>query len=253
MSQTSLRELFAAMDEPIELPPERRSTSADALRLQLAVRGWARPRALIGEDTEAALATLAPEVETAAALQPGKWFLSVPARIQALAAADDPALLAACTAKPVDDADDPVNRAFRVALNPLSAPLPDLDQPTLRSLVNVNAWLGERWRQPYGPEQINAAIAAKSLSADLRQMTALPLVGAVHEQALIDLERFVSKPADSWLSYVYIHGAGGSGKTTLLAFLQRKLSESLNPAAWTANRAGSTASCCSTRRCSTTC
>ena len=231
MSQTSLRELFAAMDEPIELPPERRSTSADALRLQLAVRGWARPRALIGEDTEAALATLAPEVETAAALQPGKWFLSVPARIQALAAADDPALLAACTAKPVDDADDPVNRAFRVALNPLSAPLPDLDQPTLRSLVNVNAWLGERWRQPYGPEQINAAIAAKSLSADLRQMTALPLVGAVHEQALIDLERFVGKPADNWLSYVYIHGAGGSGKTTLLAFLQRKLSESLDPAA----------------------
>ena len=191
MNQTSLRALFAAMDEPIELPPERQSNSADALRLQLAVRGWARPRALIGEDTEAALATIAPEVETAAALQPGKWFLGVPARVQALASADERALLAACEATPGDDADDPVNRAFRVALDPVSATLPDLDEPTLRALVNVNAWLGDRWHQPYGAEQVNAAIAAKALSADLRQMTAMPLVGAVHREALGELERFV--------------------------------------------------------------
>lgn len=226
MSEINLHALFAETPAAGTTPsrPATGPSAAEELRLNLAVRGWTRPLDLIGTDT-GGISAIAPEAETAAGLHPGKWFLTVSARIATLAEADETTLLAACQPQSPGDRTDPVLHAFAEALSPAPLTLGNLDNDTLKAMVNVNSWLGPRWHQAVGTEQLNAEIAARTLSADLARMTAQPMVGAVHLKSLEELLAFTSRSSTHWLTYAYVYASGGGGKTTLLANLQLKLAQ----------------------------
>lgn len=196
-------------------------------RLCLAVRGWVEPtglaRELAGDGAATAIAALAGEVETAAATRAGQWFMNVEARRQAIAGAVGKDLLRALSVHAGSDAQDPILRAVKLALDEKPVDLTVLSDGALRALANVRDWVGDRWRQSFDRDEINAALAGKVLDADLARMTALPLVGEVHKRVLGTLERFACNERSDGLRAIYVHATGGGGKTTLLAFLQRAL------------------------------
>lgn len=210
--------------------------AADRLRLLLAVRGWTAPAVLLEgefapEQINAALASVALDAETSAAARPGDWFLGAQARVQTLAGHDSPALADAAAPLHKPDAADLTRWAFALALEDAPVELRGLDEGHLRALANVREWLGEGWQLPFGVDQITAALAAKTLDADLARMTELPLVGESHRKAFTQLAEFAVAPRQSSLAVTYIHATGGGGKTTLLAFLQQHLRGLADPPA----------------------
>lgn len=222
----NLQQLFS---EPLA-PAAVSAPGAGALplvRLALAVRGWVEPMALAahlaGDSAGAVIAALASEVETAAATRPGQWFLTVEARRRAIVGAKDSDLRRALSASAESDPEDMVLQAVRVALGTTPVDLADLPDGVLRALANVRDWVGDRWQQSFGRDEIDAALAGRVLDADLARMTSLPLVGRTHARVLASLERFACDTGADGLRAVYVHATGGGGKTTLLAFLQRAL------------------------------
>ncbi|MDE8652513.1 hypothetical protein [Novosphingobium album (ex Liu et al. 2023)] len=208
-------------------PGASEDAPVDLLRRRLAVRGWARPLLLIDESDAARrdkfLSALAPEVETAVETRPGQWYLAVPVRRRVLARCGREELRSAVAPLPGEDPGDPLRQAFSLWVEDRYPPLDTLPSDVLPELDNVRGWTGSQWSAPYGAQQIRAEIAARTLDADLRRMTAYPLVGQHHRDACDLLETFATRPARGGASGIYLHGGGGTGKTTLLAFLQNRL------------------------------
>lgn len=229
-----LQALFATPREQASIPQASDGTLSFA-RLCLAVRGWVEPtglaRELTGDGAAKAIAALAGEVETAAATRAGQWFMNVEARRQAIAGAVGNDLLRALSVYAGSDTQDPILRAVRVALGEKPVDLAALSDEALRALANVRDWVGDRWRQSFDRDEINAALAGKVLDADLARMTSLPLVGEDHKRVLGTLERFACDERTDGLRAIYVHATGGGGKTTLLAFLQRALIAKPDPGA----------------------
>ncbi|MFC0220558.1 hypothetical protein ACFFJ7_19455 [Pseudochelatococcus lubricantis] len=222
----NLKALFASAREQSSVS-ETSDGTLPLVRLCLAVRGWVEPtglaRELAGDGAAKAIAALASEVETAAATRAGQWFMNVEARRQAIAGAAGSDLVRALSVHTGSDGQDMILRAARLALDEKPVDLAALSDGALRALANVRDWVGDRWRQSFDREEINATLASKVLDRDLARMTSLPLVGVVHKQVLEKLRRFASEKNVAGLRAVYVHATGGGGKTTLLAFLQRAL------------------------------
>jgi hypothetical protein len=216
----------AAREDPSPPP----AGPVESMRLLLAVRGWVEPNHLLPADVhpEAALRTfqsLAWEVETAIQTRPGQWFLSVDGRKQALKGRTREVLRKAAGKLHPGDEEDPVRKAFLIALQDEEPNLSKLDSSVLSILDNVRDWLGDQWGHRLDTAQIAAALASRSLDANLEKLTRQPMVGAAHKHILDRLLHFCSdaQKGNPNVSISYVYGTGGSGKTTLLAFLQRSL------------------------------
>ena len=213
------------------------ASAEDSLRLALAVRGWCSPSELLAQGSSEAgaeplLAALATDVETAASARPGEWFLSVSARTRSLLASDPRQIADALRPQARGDEADPMLWAFRQAMS--GAELPDLarqDEARLRALAKAREWLGPLWNPDLSAEQIAAAIAGRTLAADLERMTSRQMVGEVHKRTLATLQDFVSAPRRGGFEAIYLHATGGGGTTTLLAFLQSALHKRKPPPA----------------------
>lgn len=230
-----LQAVFAAPRETAGPTARHSGDDLPFARLCLAVRGWVAPtnlvRNLAGGRGGDMLAALAGEVETTAATRSGQWFMQVEPRRQAIATAFADEVVRALAPRLGSDGQDVILSAFRLALDEKPVDLAALSDKALRALANVRDWLGDRWRLPFDKDEIGAALAGKLLAADLERMTAQPLVGKAHRDALAILERFVLPGEDAQLRAIYVQAAGGGGKTTLLAYLQRKLQERAGGAA----------------------
>jgi hypothetical protein len=234
-ANVNLQAVFAAPREAAGPTTRHYGDDLPFARLCLAVRGWVTPtnlvRNLAGGRGGDMLAALAGEVETTAATRSGQWFMQVEPRRQAIATAFGDEVVRALAPHLGSDGQDVILSAFRLALDDKPVDLAALSDKALRALANVRDWLGDRWRLPFDKDEIGAALACKVLAADLERMTAQPLVGTAHRDALAILERFVLPGEDARLRAIYVQAAGGGGKTTLLAYLQRKLQERAGGAA----------------------
>lgn len=207
-----------------------------SLRTRLAVRGWVNPHRLLAdeppEEVSRALHAIAAEADSAFRLHPGDWYLSVASRKRVLATRGA-ALLKEELNNPrhEEDAQDSTRAAFRLALG--LDPMPSLGSvpdEVLRALANVLDWLGPMAAVSIDRARITAELAARIHRSDLERMTALPMVGEEHREALAALIHRLGRPLGHGLEVTYIHGSGGAGKSTLLAYLQRDLAEQGRPA-----------------------
>jgi hypothetical protein len=214
----------ARVDPPSPISP------VESMRLLLAVRGWVEPKHLLSSDLQPQAVqdifqTLAWEVETASQTRPGQWFLSIDGRKQALKGRTREALRKAVDKLYPGDEKDPVRQAFLIGLQAEEPNPSGLDSTVLSVLDNVRDWLGDQWLHQLDTTQIAAALASRSLAANLEKLTRQPMVGVAHQLILDRLLHFCSDTGNgnANVSVSYVYGNGGSGKTTLLAFLQRSL------------------------------
>lgn len=214
-----------SMAEVADLPAPPLPLAADLMTM-MAVRGWCDPLDLLsdlaGATPDAALDSVAGDVETAPASHPGQWYLSASARQRVFATQPRQTIRQELERERLAaDADDPVRLALRQEFGIESRrPFADLSDETLVAIGLVAGWLGEN--RPDDRVAILAERAARARARDVARLTSREMVGASHELAVGKLATLARAETPALIA-IGLSGVGGAGKSTLLANLEREL------------------------------
>jgi hypothetical protein len=242
--KNDLEALMQRLVTPVaHVGPSRAERAASRLRIELAVRGWCDPQALLpeeldGAERKAVLDAVAPEVEVAPR-NSSLWWLRDEVRRRILTTRPAEEVRAALeTPRAEGHGPDPVRAALLARTRPLGD-LSALSAAELRPLAASLAWLVlpegatqpgsgvDLWHQEVDAaglrDTIGALIARLERQSDVKRMATARLYG--REPLLRRLLDIVAAPLlpRTLGHWVYVSGLGGSGKSTLLAHLEAQL------------------------------